>query len=232
MDDEDDDEASDPSYVPPEEIILSMFNEDVEDADSPDVPESSPQQQTKRRGPIPCPSVILSYNAHMGGIDKSDMLVSLYKTPMKSKRWYLRLFAYCIDVAVVNAWLLYRRDCVSLKEKWTPLKQFRLECYSAASATNALRNRSTLTRNHPALKTVELPQPTLRGQRSELPDTTVRFDTLLFHCPLFVDNRQTCKHCSRKNNIMRSNFICSVCKVHFCLNKARNCFREFHKPVA
>ena len=143
-------------------------------------------KDTKKRDPISCPSVILSYNAHMGGIDKSDMLVSLYKTPMKSKRWYLRLFAYCIDVALVNAWLLYRRDCGSLKEKWMPLKQFRLDCYSAASSSNALLTMSTLTRNHPILKTVELPQPTLRGQRSDMPDTAVRFDTVLFHYPVFV----------------------------------------------
>ena len=189
-------------------------------------------KETKKKEPIPCPSVILSYNAHMGGIDKSDMLVTLYKTPMKSKRWYLRLFAYCIDVAVVNAWLLYRRDCVALDEKWISLKQFRLHVYSAASANNALHNRATLTRNHPACKDVELPPPTLRGQRSELPDATVRFDRALFHCPLFSDARQTCKHCSKKGNVMRSNFICSVCKVHFCLNKTRNCFRDFHKPVA
>ena len=189
-------------------------------------------KDTKKRDPISCPSVILSYNAHMGGIDKSDMLVSLYKTPMKSKRWYLRLFAYCIDVALVNAWLLYRRDCGSLKEKWMPLKQFRLDCYSAASSSNALLTMSTLTRNHPILKTVELPQPTLRGQRSDMPDTAVRFDTVLFHCPVFVKKRLTCKHCSKKDSIIRTNSICSVCKVHLCVKPNKNCFREFHKPVA
>ena len=34
------------------------------------------------RGKIdtPCPSIVLAYNKHMGGIDLSDMLVSLYKT--------------------------------------------------------------------------------------------------------------------------------------------------------
>ena len=189
-------------------------------------------KDTKKRDPISCPSVILSYNAHMGGIDKSDMLVSLYKTPMKSKRWYLRLFAYCIDVALVNAWLLYRRDCGSLKEKWMPLKQFRLDCYSAASSSNALLTMSTLTRNHPILKTVELPQPTLRGQRSDMPDTAVRFDTVLFHCPVFVKKRLTCKHCSKKDNIIRTTSICSACKVHLCVKPNKNCFREFHKPVA
>ncbi len=46
-----------------------------------------------------CPAVIKSYNANMGGIDKSDMLVHLYRTPMKSKRWYMWMVAYAIDVS-------------------------------------------------------------------------------------------------------------------------------------
>nr|XP_020502569.1 piggyBac transposable element-derived protein 3-like [Labrus bergylta] len=57
--------------------------------------------ETKKKEPVSCPAVIRSYNANMGGIDKSDMLVHLYRTPMKSKRWYLRLFAYVIDVSIL-----------------------------------------------------------------------------------------------------------------------------------
>uniref|UniRef100_A0A3P8S7U4 PiggyBac transposable element-derived protein domain-containing protein n=1 Tax=Amphiprion percula TaxID=161767 RepID=A0A3P8S7U4_AMPPE len=40
---------------------------------------------------IPCPSLIPAYNDHVGGIDLSDMLVHLYKTPAKSRRWYIPL---------------------------------------------------------------------------------------------------------------------------------------------
>lgn len=46
--------------------------------------------------PVNCPAVIRSYDANIGGTDKSDMLVHIYRTAMKSKRWYLRLFAYVI----------------------------------------------------------------------------------------------------------------------------------------
>ncbi|XP_043226479.1 piggyBac transposable element-derived protein 3-like [Amphibalanus amphitrite] len=64
--------------------------------------------ETKKKDDVPCPEVIKSYNANMGGIDKSDMLIHLYRTPMKSKRWYMRLFAYVIDICLTNALLLYR----------------------------------------------------------------------------------------------------------------------------
>lgn len=67
---------------------------------------------TKKKEEVSCPAVIKSYNANMGGIDKSDMLVHLYRTPLRSKRWYLRLFAYAVDLSLTNAWVIYKRDCI------------------------------------------------------------------------------------------------------------------------
>lgn len=59
---------------------------------------------------VPCPSLIAAYNQHMGGIDLSDMLVHLYKTPAKSQRWYFPMFGYVLDLCISNAWLVYKRD--------------------------------------------------------------------------------------------------------------------------
>ena len=81
---------------------------------------------------VQCPHVIQKYNANMGGIDKSDMLTHLYKSPLRARRWYLHLFGYIVDLAVCNAWLLYKRDCVSLCKTTMPLKNFRLEISSFA----------------------------------------------------------------------------------------------------
>ncbi|CAG6021956.1 unnamed protein product [Menidia menidia] len=66
--------------------------------------------ESKKREPVSCPAVIRSYNANLGGIDKSHQVL-----PMKSKRRYLGLFAYVIDVSLTNAWVVYK-----------PLKDFRL----------------------------------------------------------------------------------------------------------
>ncbi|MGH0126248.1 UNVERIFIED_CONTAM: hypothetical protein FKN15_000502 [Acipenser sinensis] len=43
--------------------------------------------------PIVCPAIVSVYNANMGGGDLSDLLTHMYKTAMKSKRWYLPLCA-------------------------------------------------------------------------------------------------------------------------------------------
>ena len=64
--------------------------------------------KAKKRIEIPCPQLIKSYNHNMGGFDKGDMLMALYRTCMKSKKWYKRVLMYLTDLCVTNAWLLYR----------------------------------------------------------------------------------------------------------------------------
>ncbi|KAI4804556.1 hypothetical protein KUCAC02_026181 [Chaenocephalus aceratus] len=75
--------------------------------------------------------------------------------------------------------------------------------------------------------TVADPQP-VRGHRSHTPNVAVRFDPSLFHAPVHA-NRLTCKYCSRKGNIVRSNVVCRVCKVHLCMNAEHNFFVRYHE---
>jgi len=71
----------------------------------------------KKRIPVPCPKIVKEYNHYMGGVDLADMLVALYRTGMKTHRWYLAVFSQILDICVNNAWLLYRRDMQLRKEK-------------------------------------------------------------------------------------------------------------------
>ena len=47
----------------------------------------------------------------MGWVFLADMLIALYRTTIKSKRWCLKVLFHCVDIAKVNAWLLYTRHC-------------------------------------------------------------------------------------------------------------------------
>ncbi|XP_065662880.1 piggyBac transposable element-derived protein 3-like [Hydra vulgaris] len=58
---------------------------------------------------IDCPSTVQEYNKSMGGVDLADMLISLFRTTIKTRRWYLKVFFHCLDIAKVNGWLVYRR---------------------------------------------------------------------------------------------------------------------------
>ena len=64
---------------------------------------------------IDCPTVIQEYNKSMGGVDLADMLISLYRTAFKTKRWYIKVIFHLVDIVKVNSWLVYRRHCDQLK---------------------------------------------------------------------------------------------------------------------
>ena len=86
----------------------------------------------KRKIEVNYPNIVKHYNAHMGGVDLADMLIALYRTEMKTRRWYLSIFSQLLDICVNNAWLMYRRDN-SRKgiKKGKLLKEFHLEIYRA-----------------------------------------------------------------------------------------------------
>ena len=61
------------------------------------------------------PFAIEEYNKFMGGVDLSNMLIMLYRINFKSRKWYMRIFHFFLDLSVVNAWLIYRRVMKSVK---------------------------------------------------------------------------------------------------------------------
>ncbi|XP_064088812.1 piggyBac transposable element-derived protein 3-like, partial [Macrobrachium nipponense] len=125
-------------------------------------------KEAKKKVPVQCPNVINKYNSHMGGIDKNDMLVHLYKTPFKAKWYYMRQFAYILDLIICNAWILYKGDCLALQCKPMPLKEFRLEiCFWLVSFKTPI---SKVTRA--SLGTRHVPKPK-RGQRAIMPSIRV-----------------------------------------------------------
>lgn len=62
----------------------------------------------------------------MGGVD-----LALYRINFRTKKWYMRLFAQIIDMALTNAWLLYRGVAdILMEEANFDLKNFRLSVAS------------------------------------------------------------------------------------------------------
>ena len=45
----------------------------------------------------------------MGGVDKADMLLSLYRTCYRSRKWYHRIAFHLFSFAAVNAWLGFQQ---------------------------------------------------------------------------------------------------------------------------
>lgn len=57
---------------------------------------------------VPCPTAIAHYNKNMGGVDKADMLRSLYAMNRKSVKWWHRIFWGLLDIAFVNSYVAYQ----------------------------------------------------------------------------------------------------------------------------
>ena len=74
------------------------------------------------RKEIPCPQIVKAYNKSMGGVDLADMLIALYRIEVKTKRWYIKVFWHLVDIAKLNAWILYKSH---YKQYGYPLKKMK-----------------------------------------------------------------------------------------------------------
>lgn len=163
----------------------------------------------KRKVPVPCPNIVHQYNKHMGGVDKAGMLIELYRVPVKSKRWYLRLFAYMLDLCVVNAWLIHRRETQEI----VTLKEFR------ADISNALMYAIKRKIGRPSQDM----QPIKKKKTAvPVPVQDVRYDNF-DHWPEY-GKKGRCRFYTGGFSTVK----CSKCDLVLCFVQTRNCFRAFH----
>ena len=66
-------------------------------------------KKNRRGEEITKPDCILDYNAHMCGIDHLDQLLSYYSPLRKTLKWYRKVVLQVLDMAVSNAFLLYKK---------------------------------------------------------------------------------------------------------------------------
>ncbi len=162
-----------------------------------------------------------------GGVDLADMLIALYRIPMKTKRWYIKVFWHLVDICKTNAWLLYRRDCdlleVPKKSRMTYIN-FIIEIADALISANKVQKRPTPgrpKRNSTEANFQAAPAAKFgRKQTTPLPCDEARFD-LLGHWPEH-GKRQRCRNCPDGF----SKIYCSKCKICLCLRDGKNCFLD------
>ena len=149
---------------------------------------------------VPRPACIELYNKFMGGVDKADMLLSLYRTKHRSKKWYHHIAFHLISLAVVNAFLLYREvgGDGSLVDFLIDICRCLLVSDSQGSGESS---------------NDEIPKHSReRSLRANQVPTNVCYDKHN-HWPLQCDKPQRCKWdgCGR-----RTRFICSKCQMYLC----------------
>ena len=75
------------------------------------------------------PNAISFYNKTMGGFDRMDQNIGTYMINIRNKKWWWPLFRFCGDLAVNNAFQLYRLQPVNQGQKRLDLLGFRRELF-------------------------------------------------------------------------------------------------------
>ena len=161
-----------------------------------------------------CPQLIKSYNECMGGIDKCNMLLALYRNRMKTRKRYKRILFHLLDLCVANSWL-YK---VLVPHHTMQLVDFKLDV------------AQSLMLQRIAVESYIEPTHGAKFHSAKGVNESARYD-LVGHFsvkPKGQKNGQRCKMpgCSRK-----SLFMCRKCKVYLCITAMdgdEDCFYEFH----
>ena len=166
---------------------------------------------------VECPPLLPDYQAFMRGIDRGDQLMGYYNVGRRSKKWWKRVFAYLLEVCVLNSYILQKVS------------------NSGAVKQDFLNFRLTL-----AVQLVGTSRKSQGGRPRTLENSTLRLDITQSHLPEYVSHKRDCVVCCKvrlTKGLSRSQFRhesaikCSTCDVHLCLSKDRNCYKIYHTQV-
>lgn len=175
-------------------------------------------QKDGTRKKFPSPTAVKSYSQHMGGVDKADMLCSIYGLNRKAKKWWHRLFFGIIDRTVVNAMIAYNK----LQNTKTNTLHFRRQ---VALSLITLSHKPKIGR---PLRTPPLLAKKRRQSKYSV-SRAVRLENRGAHWVVYGEKRGRCEVCSQKKVESRPHSQCSMCKVFLCSNANKNCFNEYHE---
>ena len=182
-------------------------------------------RRSKSKINISCPNIVDKYNKAMGGVDLHDQMISLYRFSFKSKKYYHRIIWHLFDMAIVNAWFLYRRACSDLHipvKKQNKLATFKARIAKALMHSGKLAKKRGRPSNDDV--TMQPKKKRIVNQGLPLPEDDIRFDNL-GHLPKVGKVRHMCKNAGCKSRIVT---YCQKCEVYLCISDKRNCYEEFH----
>ena len=163
------------------------------------------KKNIKVKGYVPQPH---TYSENMGGVNKHDWLVSKYPISIRGKKWYWPLFIRMIDMAVVNAWVIYKfvnegkKGILSLQDFKRSICVAYLKGSSAKPSMGRKRKASG-----PPWNTKD----------------DIRFD-MKGH---IIVKREQQRQCQNKPCTAKPTTYCQKCNITLCLK----CFAPFHQKM-
>ncbi|GFO06574.1 PiggyBac transposable element-derived protein [Plakobranchus ocellatus] len=164
------------------------------------------------RADFPCPKAIQEYNQNMGGVDKADMLCSLYGVSRKSKKWWHRLFFGLIDRTMVNAFIVFSK----VSEGKLSLQNFlRSVALSLVTLSKPPKMGQLLAPSPcPSLT------PAKKGRKGAWSvNDAVKLEQVGLHYDIYKKERGSCEICSSNGVQSRPHSKCHNCNVCLCSNE-------------
>ncbi|XP_035808775.2 piggyBac transposable element-derived protein 4-like [Amphiprion ocellaris] len=204
---------------------------------------------------VPIPSCIRDYNQYMGGVDLSDALIGYYNVVHKTRKWYKTLFYHLVDIATVNAFILYKEMCKMHKRPLVTQKNFREELILSLAEIGSTPRRSA-PQNFMSASPFKMPpaspfkappaslsnvtSPPPGSPSSAPPPSTEAPPTApgLGHLPAyFVEQMSNVAPRDRATAGRRTCVVCkrkspvycSTCQKTLCFTALRNCYSEWHR---
>ena len=157
------------------------------------------------------PLCIDEYNHYMGGVDKSDQMLSYYGFNHKTLKWTNRVAFHLLDLAIVNSYILYKLSKQEKKHKTH--SQFRIDLAKNLLLTAGAEEETGLP-THP------LPEPGERLHGRHFPCKLPQRES-------GKQSQRECIVCSqqKKNGRKTTTYACKSCNVALCIVP---CFELYH----
>ena len=170
---------------------------------------------------IPC--VVDDYNLYMGGVDIADQLRGYYTTQLTSRRNWMPLFFWLLNISLVNSFKLaqllgWLGSQVDFREElvWSLIEMAEEEAEILVQ---------------PSAKKIQISK---HSTADDLPAVRLKVGN---HFPIYNSDRKTYVWCSLKVkkdeggkslHVSESKVSCELCNVYLCFNQTHNCFKDFH----
>ena len=150
-------------------------------------------RKEKKQIAVDRPKCIEIYNKFMGRVDKADMLLALYKSKCKTRKWYHRIFFHLVSLSAVNSWVVYRQLGGE-----GHLLDFLMEiCSRLVHAAEEPEEMEPVAKRRSGIRSSYVPQHVRYDQKNYWP----------------IQIQGTFCHCKREGCERRTRFMCSKCQV-------------------
>ena len=176
---------------------------------------------SKDKKEVSCPSMVVDYNQHMGGVDLTDQHISYYSmSGRKTLKWWKKVMWRLLDIAVVNSWIIFRSNFPD----------------SSIKTQKLFRQKLVEEMVQPLLTLRSSPMcpPYLLGKGRS--PTTEEIRLTGKHFPYINPERKRCVVCSNKLSPTtgkpkdkKTKTYCPTCKKFICLGE---CFELYHTRTA